>query len=321
MNSSPNIPFPWGENPFPLLLAPMQGLTNRALREVFADWVKPDVVFTEFVRVKPGAHRVVSKTDEMEIRSVHACVPLVVQLIGFDITALTTTAIKAQELGARHLNLNMGCPFGRMNERAAGGGLLRCTERLPELLRALREVSTGTFSVKLRAGFSNEREVFSLLPVFEDCGVDFLILHPRTVEQKYSGRANHDITAEVVSRTRLPVIANGDVWTAGDGLRVKEQTKAAGLMLGRGAIADPLLFLRLRGQAPLQVDHETRRKEISDYLRGLLPGYKELFCGDVQVLNKMKGVFSLVQEEALAPWIKGLQKSRTLSALVSQLDG
>ena len=116
------------------------------------------------------------------------------------------------------------------------------------MIPALRDAVAGTFSVKMRAGYDDPQQVFSLLPLFESAGVDFLILHPRTVVQEYAGLADHGITAGVVAATRLPVIANGDIRTVADGQRVLRLTGAAGLMLGRGAIADPLLFQRLRGR-------------------------------------------------------------------------
>lgn len=99
---------PWLPGKPPLMLAPMQGLTNRALRGLFVEWVRPDVVFTEFVRVKAGARKNISANDRREISAAEAGAPLVVQLIGADTAALLTAARTAQELGVRHLNLNLG---------------------------------------------------------------------------------------------------------------------------------------------------------------------------------------------------------------------
>ncbi len=310
---------PWNADTFPLMLAPMQGLTNRALREVYIDWVCPDVVFTEFVRVRPGSQKVLSRVDELEIQSASPRSPLIVQLIGSDLEALTSTAQVSQQLGTKHINLNMGCPFGRMSSSAAGGGLMRDVEKLPKLLRGLRDCTQGSFSVKLRSGYSDPRQIFSLLPLMEDCGVDFLILHPRTVEQKYEGQADHGITAEVVSRTSLPVIANGDIRTAAQAQKVRELTGASGLMLGRGAIGDPLLFSRIRGQADPKPSDARRRAELSALFRKLAPGYQELFCGDTQVLNKLKGILASVEGEGQVPWVKGLKRSSTLEAFVARL--
>ena len=84
--------------------------------------------------------------------------------------------------------------------------------------------------------------------------MSFLVLHPRTVVQRYEGQAITAITARVVRETPIPVIANGDIRTAATGLDISEQTGAAGLMAGRGAIADPLLFHRLRERSIQEPD-------------------------------------------------------------------
>lgn len=310
---------PWQPGCVPLMLAPMQGLTNRALRGLFIERVRPDVVFTEFVRVKASARKNISANDRQEVVSSAGQVPLVVQLIGSDAAALLAAAATVQELGATHLNINLGCPYGRMTGNACGGGLLRDPERLAPILRDLRAAIHGSFSVKARAGFADPHELLDLLGLFEECGVDFLIVHPRTVKQQYAGQADHQVTAAVVRRTRLPVIANGDIFTAAEGHRVLAATNAAGLMLGRGAINDPLLFERLRGNAPAAPDPATRRAELQTYLQELLHRYQALFCGEQQVLCKMKEVLSQVQELDAQRPVRQLQRSRNLAQFVERL--
>ena len=102
---------------------------------------------------------------------------------------------------------------------------------VPELLHGLRDVVRGSLSVKTRAGFSESDQIFSLLPVFEDVGIDFVVLHPRTVVQQFDGWADHDVTARVVRETSVPVIANGDVRDAAAAERVMEATGAAKLLV------------------------------------------------------------------------------------------
>jgi tRNA-dihydrouridine synthase len=300
------------------MLAPMQGLTNRALRALFIQWVRPDTVFTEFMRVNPGGARQPLRAGDLrEVAAAEGGVPLVVQLIGHDHEALVAAAQAAQEEGAVHINLNLGCPYGRMTSGLTGGGMLRRPEALAELIPALRRAISGTFSVKVRAGYDDPGQITTLLPLFESAGVDFLVLHPRTVVQEYTGRADHAVTAAVVRQTRLPVIANGDIRTAADGLRVLGETGAAGLMLGRGAIADPLLFERIRGNAPAGPTGEERREMLRRYLGELLAGYSEIFCGDTQILGKAKGVLATMDDPFLAKGVKQLKKARTVRAFTA----
>jgi tRNA-dihydrouridine synthase len=155
--------------------------------------------------------------------------------------------------------------------------------------------------------------------MFEDCGIDFLIVHPRTVQQQFKGLADHNVTAAVVRQTSLPVIANGDIWTVADGDRILSQTGAAGLMLGRGAIADPLLFERLRGNYPVLSTPEQRTEELRDYLQELLAGYQELFCGDQQVLWKMKEVVAFITDPCFSKQVRKLKKTKSLAKFSSTL--
>jgi len=316
-----HAPLPWPTGSVPLMLAPMQGLTNRALRALFIEWVRPDVVFTEFMRVNPvAAVRKLSAGDLAEASAAEGGVPLVVQLIGHGKDALVSAALAAQASGAVHLNLNLGCPYGRMSTGLTGGGMLKRPGELAEIIPALRQAITGTFSVKLRSGYDDPEQVFTLLPLFESSSVDFLVLHPRTVVQEYTGSADHAVTSAVVSQTRLPVIANGDIRTAADGVRVLRETGAAGLMLGRGAIADPLLFERLRCRAAAEPDRDERAATLQWYLRNLLPRYGELFCGEAQVLGKIKAVVTTMDDPAFEKILKRLKKSLSIHALSCILD-
>jgi tRNA-dihydrouridine synthase B len=315
------VSLPWPAGQPPLMLAPMQGLTNRAMRSLFIDWVRPDLVFTEFMRVNAAAPvRRLSAGDLREVSSHEGGVPLVVQLIGHGREALVSAARAAQTAGAVHINLNMGCPYGRMTSGLTGGGMLKRPADLAEIIQPLRQAVSGTFSVKLRAGYDDPAQVFSLLPLFESAGVDFLVLHPRTVVQEYTGRADHAITAEVVRRTRLPVIANGDIRSAAAGLQVLRETGAAGLMLGRGAIADPLLFERLRGRANPEPDRKERGVLLHRYLRDLQARYGELFCGEAQVLGKIKAVLATMEDSFLDKNLKQMRKAKNLSTFSALLD-
>ena len=313
---------PWQPGTTPLMLAPMQGLTNRALRAYFIEHVRPDVIFTEFMRVNTApAGAGLTAADLRDVATEQEGVPLVVQLVGHEREALVLAARVAQEAGATHINLNMGCRYGRMGGGQTGGGMLRCPDNLAEVIPALRDAIDGSFSVKIRTGYDDPDQILSLLPLFESSGVDFLVLHPRTVVQKYDGVADHGVTARVVRETRLPVIANGDIRSAADGGRVLGETGAAGLMLGRGAIADPALFRRLRGVVNREPGREERRTELDRYLREMLIRYGQLFCGDTQVLNKVKEIIAYLDDPELAKPLKEMRRAKTVRAFEAALHG
>lgn len=319
-NTNFNSSLPWKAGRLPLMLAPMQGLTNQALRGYFIDRVKPDLVFTEFMRVNPvAAVKRLAPADLRQMAELEDGVPLVVQLVGHGREALVSASLAAQTAGAVHLNLNMGCPYGRMTSGLTGGGMLKRPEDLAEVIPALRDSVKGSFSVKLRAGYEDPEQIFSLLDLFESVGVDFIVLHPRTVRQEYTGVADHNITRRVVASTRLPVIANGDIRTVGAGESVLQQTACDGLMLGRGAIADPLLFLRLRGEAASNPPLEIRLIELGSYLRAIINRYVKLFCGDMQVLGKLKAIVKHMGDAEMAKLLRKLARAGSLQEFAALL--
>lgn len=309
---------PWKPDSFPLMLAPMQGVTNRILRRLFIEWVRPDAVFTEFVRIKRVSQKRISANDLLEIEPV-GDVPLVVQLIGYGEMELTEAARQMVDAGVEHINLNLGCPFGRTTSGLTGGNVLRNPEHLPEILTGLRSAVPGSLSIKIRSGYDNPRQIFDLLPLFETVGIDFIVLHPRTVVQKYTGQADHDLTAEVIQKTNLPVIANGDINTTAFGQELRAKSNPAGLMLGRGAIADPMLFERLRGQAVSKPGIDEQRQILGKLLGGLLPGYSETFCGETQVLGKLKGVLSSMATKDMKEDIHRFKKIKSINIFKNRI--
>ena len=99
------------------------------------------------------------------------------------------------------------------------------------------------------------------------------------------------------------------------------ETGAAGLMLGRGAIADPLLFERLRGRATPAPDRDERRAQLEGYLQDMVMRYSGLFCGDMQVLGKLKAIVSQMDDPELVKTLKELKKAKTLRAFAALLGG
>lgn len=297
------------------MLAPMQGLTNRALRAVYGEIAKPDVLFTEFVRVRPKAKKVIANSDFIEATTRVPGIPLVVQVIGCADEGVVDAVADLVERGVEHINVNMGCPFGRMTSVLAGGGMFKQPETVYPMLAALREIVPGSLSVKTRLGIEGQREIFTVLDSFSKAKIDFLIVHSRTVKQKYKGEADHELTREIVQTLKIPVIANGDIRTVEDANRVSQQTGASGIMLGRGAIADHRLFERIRGNAHTNPSEDERIQEVTLRLRMLLERYQDIFHGDAQVLAKFKEVLAHLDLPELIRLRKRLRKARSSSEI------
>lgn len=310
---------PW-TSPVPLMLAPMQGITNRALREVYGNLAKPDVLFTEFVRVRPKAKKIIANSDFVEATTCVDGIPLVVQVIGCADDGVVNAVKDLVERGVQHINVNMGCPFGRMTSVLAGGGMFKHPETVYPMLAALREIVPGSLSVKTRLGIDGKREIFSVLDSFSRANIDFLVVHSRTVNQKYRGDADHVLSQEIVESASMPVIANGDIRTVVDAERVLEQTGAAGLMLGRGAVCDHLLFQRIRRKATIDPTPQARQKELCEIYIRLLDGYEKIFHGDAQVLSKFREIVNQLDDADRKRFRRRLRKATSCHELRQALQ-
>ena len=233
-----------------LALAPMQDVTDAAFWKLMHRYGGADIYWTEYFRV-----HAVSRPEKWILESIEQNAtgrPVVAQMIGNDIPALVRTAKELQQLPVAAIDLNLGCPAPIVYRKCAGGGLLREPKRIDSILAALREVVSIKFTVKTRVGFDSPAEFESLLPIFAKHGIDLLTVHARTVAQMYRLPVHYDLIRQASETMKCPVCANGHVYSADQALEVLTQTKARGLMIGRGVIRSPWLFdqirRRLRGE-------------------------------------------------------------------------
>lgn len=154
------------------------------------------------------------------------------------------------------IDLNFGCPAPKVTSSGSGSALMKDLALSGSILRAVRRATRLPLSVKMRIGWDrNSINAEEFAKLCEDAGVDSLCVHGRTREQQYSGKADWSTIALVKQKVRIPVIANGDVFTPQDAAAILEQTEADGVALGRGALGNPWLFQQIRqhlsGQTPV----------------------------------------------------------------------
>ena len=245
-----------------LLMAPMEGLLDHTLRDVLTRVGGVDRCVSEFIRVTgtllpPRAFvRVVPELRHGSLT--RAGVPVRPQLLGSDPACLAENAARLAELGAEGVDLNFGCPARTVNRHRGGAVLLDEPELVHAIVAAVRRAVPARLpvSAKMRLGYLDDQRAEACAQAIEAAGASELVVHARTKAHGYRPPAYWDRLAEVRTAVRLPVVANGEIWTVQDALRCREVSGCGSLMLGRGLVADPGLALAIRlaltGQQPLQ---------------------------------------------------------------------
>jgi nifR3 family TIM-barrel protein len=243
-------------------MAPMAGITDLPFRRIVKE-MGCALVTTEMISAN-GLVRQGIKTESL-LESIPSEHPLSVQLFGSGPKTVAPAAVIATEKGADIVDINFGCPAKKVLKNGAGAALMRDINAARELLTTVRKAVSIPLTIKIRTGWTaSGEEAFALTQMAEESGVDAVIIHPRTVPQGFSGRADWSLVSRIKEKSRIPIIGNGDIWTAHDVLRMLSKTGCDGVMIGRGAIGNPWLFREslelLAGRTPSPVTPDMRKK-------------------------------------------------------------
>lgn len=246
-------PTAFAHGPAPqLLLAPMEGLLDFVLRDVLTRVGGYDRCVSEFIRVTdqllPARVFVRVMPELMNASRTAAGVPVRGQLLGSDPACMADNAARLAELGSHGVDLNFGCPAKVVNRHGGGAFLLQDPEQLQRIVEAVRRaVPAATMvSAKMRLGYEHDRHAELCAQAIEAGGAGELVVHARTKAHGYRPPAYWERVADVRAAVRVPVVANGEVWSVDDARRCLRQSGAHALMLGRGAVVDPALAGKLR---------------------------------------------------------------------------
>lgn len=228
-----------------LALAPMAGVCDLAFRAVCRSF-GAGLTYTEMVSAKAlvyqdGKTRSLLKLGEDE----H---PAAAQIFGSDIGCMGEAAALAEEIsGADIIDINMGCPVGKVVKGGDGSALMLDPDRAMKIIEAVRKNTSCPVTVKIRKGWDKGKaNAVEFARMAEAAGASAVAVHGRTRVQMYAGTADWDIIRDVKENVGIPVLANGDVFTAGDAVRILKYTGADMVMIGRGAFGNPWLFMQAR---------------------------------------------------------------------------
>ena len=227
-----------------LVLAPMDGYSNIPFRLIIKE-MEPDLMFTEFVNSDAVIHE--NKKTMSKIRILEEERPVAIQIFGKNPENIAASAKMIEELGTDIIDLNFGCPAPKVSGHGSGSALLKDLPLVSRICESVVKAVKIPVSAKTRLGWDEKSiNIFQTAKIFEESGISFMTLHPRTRAQKFNGKSDWDYITKLKEKLSIPLIANGDIFSPEDAVKMFYQTKCNSIMIGRGAVKNPWLFLQIR---------------------------------------------------------------------------
>jgi nifR3 family TIM-barrel protein len=314
----------------PVVLAPMAGITNRAFRRLCREsgaglYVSEMITSRALVERNEATMDMVTFADDESPRSV--------QLYGVDPQVMAEAVrIIVSEDRADHIDMNFGCPVPKVTRKGGGSALPWKKDLFASIVESAVEATDGKVpvSIKMRKGIDDDHLTYlEAGRTAARAGVSWVALHARTTQDMYSGYADWPSIArlkEELSEFNVPVLGNGDIWTAADAWRMVEETGADGVVVGRGCLGRPWLFGHL--VAAFRGDPLPPEPRLDEVL-GTLRRHAELLCADY---GEVKGCRDI--RKHMAWYLKGFRVPQPirqslgtvatlaeLDALLAQIDG
>ena len=246
-----------------ILLAPMEGVVDAVIRDLFTRIGGIDLCVTEFIRVTdrllPDSDfrkyaPELFNDDPKKIGRTPAGIPVLVQFLGGQPGPVAENAARAASLGAPGIDLNFGCPAKTVNRHDGGAALLKDPSRIFDVVSAVRKATPASISVsaKVRLGFSDKSHHLDIAQAAEAGGAAWLTVHARTRDEGYRPPAHWEYIARMREAVRsMPVIANGEIWSPDDYAKARAVSGCRHAMIGRGLMSFPDLARVIRGDSPV----------------------------------------------------------------------
>ena len=308
-------------------LAPMAGVADRAFRELCVSFGAGYCV-GEMASAKGLIMHDRKSAQLLEVTEPER--PMAVQLFGSVPEIMAQATEKALGYSPEAIDINMGCPTPKITGNGTGSALMKDPQLCGRIVESVTAAAGDTpVTVKIRKGWdANSVNAVEVAKICEQAGAKAITVHARTREQMYAPPADWDIISEVVRAVSVPVIGNGDIFTAEDALHMLEQTGCAMVMVGRGALGNPWIFSQINSlyehERPLPgpgltermvvmrrhveklveykgeyIGMREARKHAAWYMRGLRGAAKlRGLCAELEKLEDIDNLIRLVMEKA-----------------------
>lgn len=225
----------------PFVLAPMAGITDHAFR-TFMKRLDTSIVVTELV----SASGIEYKSERtMKLMSFDESQrPVGIQLFGEEPEIVARAAQVAEADGCDFVDLNFGCPVPKVVKKGAGSAILKDPVALQKMISTVKAAIKIPLTIKIRTGWdANSRNAVEVCNIAYDAGISWVAIHGRTRAQGYTGLADWDFITDVKAKTKIPILGNGDILTPRQANLRLTQSGCDGVMIGRGCLKNPFIFM------------------------------------------------------------------------------
>lgn len=293
-----------------LILAPMAGVTDLPFRLLCKEQ-GAGLLCMEMVSAKAILYK--NKNTE-ELLSIDAREnPVSLQLFGSDPVIMSEIAKQIEERPFDILDINMGCPVPKVVNNGDGSALMKNPVLAGKIIEATAKAIKKPVTVKIRKGFDDDHvNAVEMAKIAQESGAAAVVVHGRTREQYYSGKADWDIIRQVKEAVSIPVIGNGDILTARDVIRMSEQTGCDGFMIARGAEGNPWIFKQILHY--FEVGEELAKPDFTEV--------RDMILRHARMQIDFKGEYTAIREmrKHAAWYTAGYKNSSKLRARVCEVE-
>ena len=310
-----------------LILAPMEGVTDAPMRAVQGESGAFTFGVSEFLRVAqlvPPKHVFLKHVPELRSGGrTTSGMPVQVQLLGGHSGRMAGAAVVACELGAGAIDINFGCPAKTVNRHDGGATLLKFPLRIREIVAAVRASVPAAIpvSAKLRLGWDTLDAIDENAEMAAEGGASWITIHGRTRQAGYAPPIHWGPIGRVRARLKIPVVANGDIWTRDDFQRCRDATGCRHFMLGRGALANPELAMQVAVEMGLRTRDEIEVKDWSTLLNRLVNRSREHYDAEGgRLLRRLKQWLSLATRYGTFAYFDSIKRASTVEGLMREVE-
>ena len=291
-----------------ILLAPMAGVTDLAFRLICREF-GADMAYTEMISAKALCFG--DKKTKTLLNFSGEASPRAVQLFGSEPETVANAALMVEN-NFDVIDINMGCPAPKITGNGEGSALLKNLSLAGKIIEKTALTATKPVTVKIRRGYTPMHDVaVEAARIAENCGAAAIAVHGRFTSEMFSGKACLDAIAGVKNAVKIPVIGNGDIFSADDAVNMFDKTGCDAVMIGRGALGNPFIFREIKAKlSGLAAEPPSVEERIKTAIR------------NVELAVKLKGEhIGILESRKTASWyLKGIYGAAELKRRINSAE-